>query len=109
MGDNAMTVGVNGSSPIKRQRRTRTEMDAIQAGLCEILEEQHPATVRGTFYQAVSRGIVAKTETEYKSTVIRLLSDMRRSAGWPDPVRCAARMGLRNLDMGAGPTPCKRS
>jgi hypothetical protein len=34
-------------------------------------------TVRQVFYQLVSRGSIAKSETEYKSTVVRLLTDMR--------------------------------
>jgi hypothetical protein len=34
-------------------------------------------TVRQVFYQAVSRGVVEKTETEYKGTVMRLLKEMR--------------------------------
>jgi hypothetical protein len=54
-------------------------MEAIRSGLYDILEQQHPATVRGTFYQAVGRGLVGKTEAEYKTTVGRLLTDMRRS------------------------------
>lgn len=58
-------------------------MDVIRGGLYEILAEQHPATVRGTFYQAVSRGLVRKTETEYKATVVRLLGEMRRDGELP--------------------------
>lgn len=53
-------------------------MDAVREGLYAIVAEQHPATVRAVFYQAVSRGLVAKTEGEYKSTVGRLLVQMRR-------------------------------
>ena len=36
-------------------------------------------TVRQVFYQLVSLGVIDKTEGEYKSTVVRLLSQMRRS------------------------------
>jgi hypothetical protein len=39
--------------------------------------------VRGVFYQAVTRGLVAKTEAEYKRTVIRLLGIMRREGELP--------------------------
>ncbi|HEX8771732.1 MAG TPA: hypothetical protein VF711_13275 [Acidimicrobiales bacterium] len=75
------------SRPIKhRGRRTRAEIEEIKAGLFEILAFQHPATVRGVFYQAVTHGLVAKTESEYKNTVIRLLVNMRREGllpyGW---------------------------
>lgn len=48
-----------------------------------ILEAEHPMTVRQVFYQAVTRGLVAKTEREYQRTVIRLLSEMRRSKAVP--------------------------
>ena len=44
------------SSPIKRERRTRREMDQLRAELYRILSEEQPMTVRQVFYQAVSRG-----------------------------------------------------
>ena len=73
-----------GSRTIKqRRRRTRVEIEEIKAGLFDILALQHPATVRGVFYQAVTRGLVAKTEAEYKRTVIRLLVVMRREGQLP--------------------------
>lgn len=40
-------------------------------------------TVRQIFYQLVSLGVIGKTEGEYKSTVVRLLSQMRRSREIP--------------------------
>lgn len=71
-------------SPTKTKiRRTKSDMEAIKAGLYDILAEQHPATVRGTFYQAVSRGLVPKTEAQYKGTVGRLLTQMRRDRDLP--------------------------
>jgi hypothetical protein len=39
--------------------------------------------VRQTFYQLVSRGIIEKTEAEYKHTVVRLLGEMRRARRIP--------------------------
>jgi hypothetical protein len=72
-----------GPSPTRRSRRTKSDMERIRNGLYEILDDQHPATVRGTFYQAVSRGLVAKTEGEYKTTVGRLLTEMRRAGELP--------------------------
>jgi hypothetical protein len=67
----------NGSRPTKR-RRTRDEMALVRAHLYSILAGIESAmTVRQVFYQAVSRGVIAKTEGEYKSTVCRLLTDMR--------------------------------
>ena len=68
-----------GPSPTRRPRRSKMEMEKIRNGMYNILAEQHPATVRGTFYQAVSRGLVGKTEAEYKTTVGRLLTEMRRA------------------------------
>jgi len=70
-----------GTRPIKR--RSRSDMDAIKQAIHQVLAETHPATVRQTFYQLVSRGAIAKTETEYKSTVVRLLTAMRRSGEIP--------------------------
>jgi hypothetical protein len=58
-------------------------MEAIREALYDILEVDNPATDRGTFYQAVWRGVVAKTEQEYKGTVVRLLSEMRREGVLP--------------------------
>jgi hypothetical protein len=67
----------------KGTRRSRRDNDALKAGLFDILAGQHPATVRGVFYQAVSRGLVAKTEAEYKGTVVRLLGVMRKARELP--------------------------
>lgn len=66
------------SRPIKRHRRSRDEMQTIREGLYQILEQDHPQTIRGLFYQAVTRGLVPKTEAAYKNTVIRLMGDMRK-------------------------------
>jgi hypothetical protein len=48
-----------------------------------MLEAEHPMTVRQVFYQLVSRGVIGKTEEEYKRTVIRLLAEMRRAREIP--------------------------
>ncbi|HEX8769861.1 MAG TPA: hypothetical protein VF711_03730 [Acidimicrobiales bacterium] len=58
-------------------------MEEIRNEIFDILSTENPATVRGTFYQLTSRGVIAKTESQYKSTVIRLLSDMRRDGTIP--------------------------
>jgi hypothetical protein len=62
---------------IKRDRRSRAEVQAIRDAIKSILEADHPQTVRQVFYQLVTRGVIEKTEGEYKQTVIRLLSEMR--------------------------------
>jgi hypothetical protein len=77
-------MGSYRSRPISGQaRRTRADIEAVKSGFFDILAAQHPATVRGVFYQAVTRGLVAKTESEYKQTVVRLLAIMRRSGQLP--------------------------
>ena len=48
---------VNGTSTIKRARRTRSEIEALDAALCEIVDQFSPVTVRQVFYQAVNRGL----------------------------------------------------
>ena len=65
------------TSPIKRKRRTRAEIDAVRERLWHILDADHPMTVRQVFYRAVILEVIDKTEREYKSTVIRLLSELR--------------------------------
>ncbi len=40
-------------------------------------------TVRQVFYRLVVQGAIRKTETEYKSTVVRLLTEMRRDGDIP--------------------------
>lgn len=70
------------SSPI-RPRRRQVDIEQLKADLYEILAELHPATVRQTFYAAVSRGIIPKTEAAYKTVVGRLLVQMRRAREIP--------------------------
>ena len=67
----------------KRRRRSRTEVECIKGELYELLQWEHPMTVRQVFYRLVSLGVIAKTEAEYKSTVVRLLSEMRRAGEIP--------------------------
>jgi hypothetical protein len=67
----------NRTSPTKRRRR-RDDIEAIRCAIEDLLEHEWPMTVRQVFYRLVSLGVIAKTETEYKSTVCRLLAEMRR-------------------------------
>lgn len=71
------------SSPIKRQRRSKADIQAIRDTIYEVLSDSNPMTVRQVFYQLVSRGAIDKTEAQYKSTVCRLLVDMRRDGTIP--------------------------
>jgi hypothetical protein len=61
-------------------------MEVIRRAIYEALNEDHPMTVRQLFYRLVSQAVIAKTEAEYKQTVVRLLSLMRREGvvpfGW---------------------------
>jgi hypothetical protein len=59
------------------KRKIGKEMMAIRAAIRDILQADHPQTVRQVFYQLVARGVIEKTEAEYKGTVIRLLTRMR--------------------------------
>jgi hypothetical protein len=65
-----------GARPI-RHRRTAGDMHRLKEDLRRIVEKGKPMTVRQVFYQAVTEGIVEKTEAEYKGTVGRLLTEMR--------------------------------
>ena len=64
---------------IKRPRRSRAEMDAIRETIVEVIEGNRPSsmTVRQVFYALTVRGVIEKTEAEYKQTVVRLLDEMR--------------------------------
>ena len=66
------------SSPTKRRRSTKAEILDIKTAIYRVCEEDQPVTCRQVFYRLVSQGVIRKTEAEYKSTVIRLLGDMRR-------------------------------
>ena len=63
--------------PIKRPRRTKDEIMNIKSAIYNLLAAEHPMTVRQVFYRMVSAGVVDKTEAQYKSTVCRLLTEMR--------------------------------
>jgi hypothetical protein len=52
-------------------------MQALRDELLGIVEANAPMTVRQVFYRAVSAGLIAKTENEYRQTICRLLKDMR--------------------------------
>ncbi len=72
-----------GASPIKPRRRTKAAVQAIRDTIFELVAEYQPMTVRQVFYQLVSRGLIEKTEAQYKQTVCRLLVLMRRDGTLP--------------------------
>jgi hypothetical protein len=76
-------MSVYGTGPIKQPRRSRAQIQTIRDAIVEELAADHPQTLRGLYYRLVSRGVIAKTEEEYRRTVSRLLVEMRRSGDVP--------------------------
>jgi hypothetical protein len=74
---------VNGTSTIKRTRRTRAEIEALDDALCEIVDQFKPVTVRQVFYQAVNRALVPKSETKGYRVVQRRLVALREAEDIP--------------------------
>ncbi len=72
-------TSVYGTSPIKRTRRTRAEIEALDEALVEIVYDFSPATVRQVFYQAVNRGLIPKSETKGYRVVQRRLVALREA------------------------------
>jgi hypothetical protein len=73
----AITEDLYQACSIKRDRRTRADIDAVKDAIVAILKADHPMTVRQVFYQLVVRAAIEKTEEQYQGTVIRLLTDLR--------------------------------
>jgi hypothetical protein len=57
-------------------RRSKAQISAIRAAICDILAADPPMTVRQVFYQLVARGVIEKTDEEYQGTVIRLMTEI---------------------------------
>lgn len=60
-----------------RRRRTKAAMADLRTALIDIVLEGAPMTVRQVYYQAVTRGLIEKTEQQYKA-ICRLLVQLRR-------------------------------
>ncbi len=78
------------SKPISRTRptnakvrRDRSDIQTICDAMYRVLEAERPMTVRQVFYRMVGQGVIGKSEKEYKSTVCRLLTRMRRRKELP--------------------------
>lgn len=63
------------------RRRTKAEIDSLRTLIYQIVSRDRPMTVRQVFYRLVSADAIGKTESEYNSVVIRLLTEMRLE-GW---------------------------
>lgn len=70
------------TSPLKRIRRTNTELAHLDNALVEIVAAQKPMTVRQVFYRAEVLGIVEKSEKGY-SVVQRRLVALREARRIP--------------------------
>jgi hypothetical protein len=70
------------TSPIKRHRSTKAEVEERREQLLAIIDDGKPMTVRQVFYQATVRGLVEKAETGY-AKVQTDLTVMRRAGALP--------------------------
>jgi len=70
------------TSPVKRVRRTNAELDRVDEAIMAALTEEHPATLRGTYYRVVSAGAVDKTDAGYQ-LVGRQVLKLRRAGRLP--------------------------
>jgi hypothetical protein len=73
---------VYGTSAVKRGRRTKAEIDALQAAILDVCLIDHPLSVRGVFYRVMSAGAVEKTEKGY-AAVQREVLKLRRAGDLP--------------------------
>ena len=71
-----------GTSPVKRNRRTNSELAELDTAITTAVATETPVTVRGVFYRVVSAGAVEKTEKGY-SAVQRRLLHLRRTGEVP--------------------------
>ena len=70
-------------TPIKRNRRTKSEMIRLRDGLSALAELHNPLTIRQLFYRAVATSLIDKTQKEYDNVVVRLVGLMREEGTIP--------------------------
>jgi hypothetical protein len=70
------------TSPIKRRRSTKAEVEERRDALFWIIDDGRPMTVRQVFYQATVRGLVEKAESGYAKVQVDLTL-MRREGELP--------------------------
>jgi hypothetical protein len=69
-------------STVKRARRTNRQLSDLDDVILEVLLDEHPATLRGTFYRVMSAGAVEKSEAGYRM-VGRQVLKLRRAGVLP--------------------------
>jgi hypothetical protein len=74
---NSVELGAAANRSRPTKRRSRAEIEILKSALYDLIAADRPCTVRQVFYRAVSAGLIAKTEAEYKQTITRLLGQMR--------------------------------
>ncbi|MBB5785984.1 hypothetical protein [Jiangella mangrovi] len=77
-----MTATVYGTSPVKRPRRTKDQLAALDEAIIRVCTTDHPMSVRGVFYRVMSLGAVPKTEKGY-AAVQREVLKLRRAGDLP--------------------------
>jgi hypothetical protein len=65
------------------RRRTKREIAELRGLIASVVGASAPMTVRQVLYQLVSLGVIDKTEREYRSVVVRLLSRLRVEGALP--------------------------
>lgn len=78
-------TGVYGARTIKRQRRTKAAVAQLERQILEVLDEDHPQSVRHVFYRMTNPRLpepVDKTEQGYRAVQTRLKL-MRRASTVP--------------------------
>ena len=70
------------TSPTKRRRATKAEVEDRRERVYEIVEDGRPMTVRQVFYQATVKGTIEKTEAGYRKIQTDLVV-LRRSGMMP--------------------------
>lgn len=61
----------------KRKRRSNAEMEAIKIEIYDTLKLDNPQTLRQLYYQLTVKGVIEKTDAEYKN-LARLTAEMRK-------------------------------
>lgn len=77
-----MTPAVYRTTPIKRNRRTKAEIAALEEAIYAVADAEKPCTIRGIFYRVMSRGLAEKSEKGYRHVQNRVLV-MRRAGDLP--------------------------